>query len=386
MSILSGLRVLEFAEGWCGAAITGRLLAELGATVIKVELPEGDPLRRGQLGADGVSLAFDLLAAGKSSLALDYLGSPEAIATVREVAETCDVVIDGLEPGTLDTRGLGAASVRRVNPDAIWCDVSIFGRDAPLSRMRGGDLAAQAMSGFMATTGFADDVPTSAGLPLGEYAAAAFAITAVLASLFHRDRTGEAQDIDIAAVDCLAYFLSSFLPAVFVGGPLPTRQGFRHPLMAPWDVFAATDGKVVICSGNNAHWHAILRLVGCADLIASERYATPERRVVHVEEVNALIQNWIGTLRADDAIAQLHGIGIPAGPILDLEQVLAHPHFRARGMMRELDDGMRKSVTPGSVYRMSRTPGGVERPAPAVGADNATFAPGFHAHAPGHAA
>jgi CoA:oxalate CoA-transferase len=289
---------------------------------------------------------------------------------VREVVTSSDVVLDGLPPAALAAANLGADAIRSANPALIWCDVSTFGRDTPFADLPGCDIAAQAMSGFMATTGFADDPPTSAGFPLAEHAAGAFAVTAVLASLFHRSRTGRGQSADIAAVDCLAYFLSSFLPAVFTGGAVPTRQGFRHPLIAPWDAYDAKDGKVVICSGNNAHWHAILRLIGRADLVDDERFSTSERRVARVEDINALIQAWIGDLRAEDAIGQLHRIGIPAGPILDLEQVFAHPHFHARRMLVPMHDAGRDAYTLGSVYKMSRTPGGVSRVAPVLGSDN----------------
>jgi CoA:oxalate CoA-transferase len=373
VSILSGVRVVEFADGWTGAALAGRLLAELGAVVIKIEPLEGDSLRRRAPFINGESAAFNLVASGKRSVALDYMRSTEAARTLQDVISASDVVLDGLPTGTLAAIRLSGEASRQVTPGLIWCDVSSFGRRTPLDPVSASDLAAQAMSGFMATTGYAQDPPTRAGFPLSEHAAAAFAIATILAALFHRARTGDGQDIDIAAVDCLAYFLSSFLPPVFVCGEVPKRQGFRHPLIAPWDAYEAADGKVVICSGNNAHWHAILRLVGRSDLVDDGRYATSEGRVAHVEDVNAVIQSWIGHLSADRAIEQLHGIGIPAGPILGLQQVFAHPHFEARRMLVSVKEGERHAATLGSVFKMSVTPGAIDRLAPLLGADNAEY-------------
>lgn len=376
MGVLTGFRVLEFSEGWTGAALAGRLLGELGALVIKVEPLEGDPLRYSPPYHDGASMTFDLINAGKRSVALDYRRSREAVAQLRELVLTCDTVLDGLPSRTLDDLGLGEATIRALHPCVIWIDVSTFGRASALAAVPAVDISAQAMSGVMSTTGFAGQPPTPAGFPLAEHAAAAFACTATLAALFHRQRSGNGQAVDIAASDCLAYFLSSFLPPVFLGGVAPERQGFRHPLMAPWDVFDASDGKVVLCSGTDAHWVAILRLVGREDLVDDQRYATPERRVRAVEEVNAVIQAWIGSRSTESAIAELHRIGVPAGPILNLTQVFAHAHFHARQMLvRTVDD----RFTVGTMFKMTRTPGHVEAAAPALGADNATMVGGISA-------
>lgn len=228
----------------------------------------------------------------------------------------------------------------------------------------GGDLVAQAMSGFMTITGFADAPPTSAGIPLSEHAAGVFAVTGILAALLHRDATSEGQDVDIASVDCLTYFLSSFLPAVFLERSVPGRQGFRHPLMAPWDAYDADGGKVVICTGSESHWRAMLRMMGRDDLVECERYATAERRVAYVDEVNGIIEGWIARLAPAEAVAMLHSIGVPAGPILQLDQVFADPQFQARELALAVEGDGHRAVTPGSVYKMSATPGRVAHPAP----------------------
>ena len=367
MGVLNGFRVLEFSEGWTGAALAGRLLAELGALVIKVEPPDGDPLRRSAPLSNGGSIAFDLVNAGKRSVVLDFRGSSEGVKQLRDMAASCDVVVDGLPFRALDELCLGETAIRALNPRVIWADISVFGRASALAALPAADISAQAMSGIMATTGFPDEPPTPAGFPLAEHASAAFGCTAILAALFHRDQGGDGQAIDIAAVDCLAYFLSSFLPPVFLGKSAPQRQGFRHPLMAPWDVFEAIDGTVVLCSGTDAHWVAILRHIGRDDLIHEQRFASAERRVAAVEEVNAVIQTWVGSRSAHSAIAELHSIGVPAGPILNLAQVFGHAHFQARQMLTRTADAR---STLGSMFKMTRTPGRVEAAAPVLGADN----------------
>jgi CoA:oxalate CoA-transferase len=369
-TVLAGTRVLELAQGWSSPAIAGRLLCELGATVIKIEPPEGDSLRRQPPSVNGRGIAFDLLAAGKQSVMLDYESSASDAETAHDLATTVDVVLDGRDIGARGRAVLNEARVRSGNPRVVWCEASLLGRDSPLAHWAGCDIVAQALSGFMTTTGFAEDPPTAAGVPLAEHAGAAFSVTAVLAALFHRHRAGEGQSIDIAGVDCLAYFLSSFLPASLIGISVPTRQGFRHPLMAPWDVYDAIDGKVVICAGHDAHWNAILQMIGRPDLVDDERYNSLPRRVERVTEVNALIQAWIGTKTADAAIVDLHAIGVPAGPILNLRQVFSHPHFTARGISTAESLDMRDPVL-GSIYKMSRTPGRISRRAPGLDADRA---------------
>jgi crotonobetainyl-CoA:carnitine CoA-transferase CaiB-like acyl-CoA transferase len=363
---LSGINVLEFAAGWTGAALCGRMLAELGAEVIKVEPPGGDALRHRPPEKDSGGVAFSMLSAGKRSAALD-LTLPEDRTRARDMALRSDVVLDGLPFGALDECGLGSTQLRTDVPKLIYCAISTFGRTGPLRGWAGSDLLAQAMSGLMSTTGFADGPPTRAGVPLGEHAAGAMATSAILAALFHRLDSKTGQDIDISALDCLFMFQSSFVPSLFLGKEAALRQGFRHPLMAPWDVYRTQDSSVVICSGNDNHWRAMLNLFDRNDLLVVPHLATVQERVRHVEEVNDIVEVWTSQHATEDVIAAMHSIGVPAGPILDVERLFEHQQFRERELMLNIGQPDRRDKVIGSLFKMSRTAGRPAGPAPALG-------------------
>lgn len=358
--------MLEFAAGWTGAALCGRMLGELGAEVIKVEPPGGDALRHRPPANESGGVAFSLLSAGKRSVVLD-LTLPEDRQEARELALRSDVVLDGLPFGLLEGYGLGSAQLKADAPKLVFCAISTFGRTGPLRAWAGSDLLAQAMSGLMSTTGFAEGPPTRAGVPLGEHAAGAMATSAVLAALLHRFDSKTGQDIDISTLDCLFMFQSSFVPSLFLGKQVTPRQGFRHPLMAPWDVYRTRDSHVVICSGNDNHWRAMLNLVDRNDLLAIPHLATVQERVRHVEEVNGIVEAWTSQHATEDVIAAMHKIGVPAGPILDVERLLEHRQFRERELMLDIGQPDRRSKVAGSLFKMSRTAGRPAGPAPALG-------------------
>jgi crotonobetainyl-CoA:carnitine CoA-transferase CaiB-like acyl-CoA transferase len=367
---LDHVRVLEMADGWSGAALCGRLLGELGAEVIKVEGRAGDPLRRRPPLVGGTGGLFHMMAAGKASVRIDER-DPDGPATLRTLARTADVVLDGHPAGTLESRGLDVAELQRDRPQLIYCSVSTFGRTGPSASWAGADLLGQATSGLMASTGFEGDPPTAAGAPIADHVSGLMAATSVIAALVHRLTTRRGQSVDIAARDCLIPFHSSYLPRVFLEGEAPPRQGFRHPLIAPWDVFLARDGAVVVCAGTDRHWDAILRLVDREDLIGDPLYATAEQRVSRVAEVNGVVQGWISGRPMAEVIDTFESIGVPAGPILEISEVLEQPHFKARDLLVEVPDSSHGTVTTaGSILKMSRTPGTVSRGAPGLGMDN----------------
>jgi CoA:oxalate CoA-transferase len=368
---LSGITVLEFAAGWTGAALCGRMLAELGAEVIKVEPPGGDSLRHRAPAKDADGIAFSLLSAGKRSIVLD-LEAPEDWQRARDLALRADVVLDGLPFGVLHEYGLGGPALRAEAPALVYCAISTFGRTGPLREWAGSDLLAQAMSGLMSTTGFANGPPTRAGVPLGEHAAGAIATSAVLAALFYRLDSKTGQDIDIASLDCLFMFQSSFVPSLFLGKQAAPRQGFRHPLMAPWDVYRTQDSDVVICSGNDNHWRAMLNLFERNDLLVASHLATVQERVRHVEEVNGIVEAWTSQHPTQDVIAAMHSIGVPAGPILDVERLFEHAQFRERALMLDIGPPDREHKVTGSLFKMSETAGRLAAPAPSLGEYNAS--------------
>jgi crotonobetainyl-CoA:carnitine CoA-transferase CaiB-like acyl-CoA transferase len=368
--ILGGHRVVELADGWSGAALCSRLLAELGAEVIKVEPREGDSARREPFGSASAYSGFELIGAGKRSVVADPSSARDR-DLIERLCLSADVVVDGLQAAGLGAFGLQESDLRRGNPRLVYCAVSEFGASGPIADWARSDLLAQAMSGMMASTGFEGGPPTKAGVPLSEHVAALIATASIFAALRYREREGEGQAIDIAAQDCLVLLQSSFLPRLFVEGSASARQGYLHPLVAPWDRFEASDGDVLICVATDEQWAALLEIVGRAELAGDPRYATPPLRRQHVEEVTEIVAPWARRHSLEEIVQTLEQTGIPAGPIVPIEQLHQGEHFRARELLVDAPRPDGTSVkTMGSIFRMSRTPGVVRSAAQALGEDS----------------
>lgn len=366
--LLEGITVIELAEGWTGAAIGGRLLADLGAEVIKIEPSGGDPLRRRPPLVGGESLAFTFVAAGKRSVVIDPADASEKDRLTGLIAGA-DIVLDGYS-GSARPFEPDFDELQRRNPGLIYCLVSTFGRLGGLASWTGADLLAQATSGLMASTGLCDAPPTRVGAAVGDYAGAIAAVTAIGAALIHRRRSGHGQIIDIATRDCLFSFHSSYLPKVFLEGSAPSRMGFRHPMIAPWDAYRAKHGRVIVCTGTDAHWREILRVVGRPDLIGDPRYDTPAQRVRNADRIQEVIEAWTRRRTIGEIVATFEEIGVPSGPILDIPEMLDHPQLRARDMLTEVETGDGRTLpVSGSIFKFSATPGFPRGAAPPPGRD-----------------
>lgn len=367
---LDDLRVLEIAEGWAGP-LCGKLLAELGAEVLKIEPPRGDYLRRLGPFTNGYSYAFELANAGKRSIGLDLAqeGDRKRLATL--IAEA-DVVIQGRYPGpTLGDLGLGYESLRGSNTGLIWCSITPFGLTGPLAGWAGSELTVQAASGVMAATGYPGGPPLQVRLTVAEGTGALSAAIAILAALCYRDRTGIGQFIDMALYDTMTAFLGQF-GAVYLGQKrVPPRDGNRHPVSYPWNSYRAKDGYVIICTGASAtQWPTLLKIMGREDLLNDPRYDTIGKRRRRADEVDEIVEAWTGSLTVEEIVKIMESHRIPTGPIATLDQVLTNPHAAHRKLVMELGHPVLGKVkTSGPLCHMSETPGRILYPAPALGAD-----------------
>ncbi len=364
---LEGLRVLELAEGWSAAALAGRLLGELGALVVKVESPDGDPLRaESPRAADGQSLAFHLVAATKESVALDGRSDRRAMDTLSAWADV--LVADTAGLAALRAMGVDVAALPDASPHLVACAITPFGLRGPLAGFTAGELTVQAMSGVMACTGYPDRPPTRAGVPLGAHLAALLAAAATLAAVRVVEGGGRGQLVDMAIHDCLVSGLGTFLPGYFLTGRSPSRLGNRHPIVSPWNAYRCRDGWALICAANERQWASLLRVIGRPDLVGDVTYGTVEARVREVDAVDALITAWAATRTVAELVAMAEGADVPAGPIATMGGLLANAHFRARQMLVEVDAaGGARVPTVGPLFKMSLTPGRVERAAPVLG-------------------
>ena len=345
MRACEGLRVVEIAEGAGGAVLCGQIFAGLGARVVKLEAPGGDPLRGSTpTTASGTSLAFHLLNAAKQSCTV----TPSSEDRLRKLLRDADVVlIDGEHApdlGPLKDQP-SFASAR-----SVLCYISTFGQTGPRSSWRGTPLIAEAMGGLMACTGHPERAPVMSGVPYSDHVAAMFAFSAIMAALAERERSGIGQTIDIAAVDCLVALLGNFIPTYFLSKKAPKRIGNRHTIAAPWNLYPASDGQLVICTGTGgtSWWRIVCGVIGRPDLVNDERYNTETKRVQFVDEVDAAVSEWTRRHSMAEAVAKMTAEGIPASEIVSVEQLLSDPHYTSvRAMVKVADVDGERVLIPG---------------------------------------
>ena len=371
-SMLHGVRVLDFTQYLAGPTAT-RLMAELGAEVIKVEqAQEGDPARALPFLKDGRSVYFIQQNRGKKSFCVDFKKS-EGIELLRALIPKVDVVIENYGPGVMERRRLDYASLKQLNPSLIMCSVSAFGRKSPLSHLTGYDYIAQAFSGIMHMTGDPDGPPRFVGVAIADGIAGVNAFASLGYALFHRNRTGQGQHIDIAMVDAL-YHMQSVEVQMFAaskGAYKPMRFGIHHYMSCPQGVFKGPKGWIVILALNR-QWANVARAIGKPEWIDDPRFSSAGRRGKHKEELIAAIETWMQTFPDDDAVLKvLAEHRVPSGPVLSIEETITHPYFTARRMVRQVPDRVLGDVTiPGFPFKFSAFPDELPLEAPFLGEHN----------------
>ncbi len=357
--VLDGYKVLDFTQVLAGATCT-RLLAEMGAEVIKVELaPKGD-FSRG-LGAfrDGRSAYYIQQNRGKKSLCVDAK-KPAGLDILRALVPKVDVLVENFAPGAIGRMGLGWDEVRRLNPKIVMCSISAFGQTGPLSALPGFDYIAQAYAGVTHMIGDPDGGPVIPMLGLGDVMTGTHGMGAVVAALLHRERCGEGQFLDISILD--SYFhcheMNVQMYSATKGAVDPKRSGTQHPQICPAGVFRGKQGYLVIIAFLDHHWLELCRLMGKPELAADSRYATNAPRLERVSEVVELIEGWLATTESDEAATEaLQKRRIPVAPVLSIGQAVAHPHLRERGTVRTIEDRIfGEFEVPGFPLRFSAFP------------------------------
>ena len=377
---LEGLRVLDLSRILAGPTST-QLLADLGAEVIKVEKPGvgddtrswGPPFVKDAAGVDSDLSAYFLSAnRNKRSIAID-LASEEGAALVRRLAAVSDVVVENYKPGDLARRGLAYEDIREVKPDIVWCSISGFGQTGPYSDRTGYDFLIQAMGGIMSITGESDahgGRPVKVGLGIADVMCGMYATVGILAALRHRDMTGEGQFIDLALYDSQVAWLINAATNHLVSGKVPGRIGNRHPNIAPYQTFETAEGALAVAVGNDQQFERFCRELDVAHLIEDERFGRNRDRVVNVDALDTFVT---AALRADSAAnweRRLVAVGVPAGLVATMDQVMTNPHTLAREMVVPMrtDDGQELKVL-GNPLKMSATPVRFDRAPPHVDQD-----------------
>ena len=370
LTILDLSRVL--AGPWCT-----QLLADMGATVIKVERPGtgddtrawGPPFLKDAGGRDTSEAAYYLACnRGKLSVAVDFT-QPEGQRIVRDLALQSDVLVENFKVGGLAKYGLDYASIAAVNARLVYASITGFGQDGPYADRAGYDFIIQGMSGFMSVTGERDDLPgggpQKAGVAITDLMTGMYAAVAILAALAHRDRTGEGQWLDLALFDSAVAMMAVMGMNHLVAGTPPGRAGNAHQNIVPYQVFACADGHLILAVGNDGQFAKFCEVAGHAEWARDERYARNENRVRHRATLVPLVAEAIVQRTQRDWLAALEGVGVPCGPINKLDQVFEDPQLRSRGMKFDMPHPLADAVPQvNSPVKMSGTPLVPDRPPP----------------------
>ena len=342
---LSHLRVLDLSR-ILAAPWAGQILADLGATVTKVERPGagddtrswGPPFLKDAEGSDTKEAGYYLAVnRGKRSITVS-LDTPEGQQIVRDLALQSDIVLENYKAGTLARYGLDEASLRKINPRLIYCSVTGFGQTGPRRDQPAYDFLIQAMGGLMSVTGERDSLPgggpQKVGVPIVDLMTGMYTAVAVLAAVVRRDQTGEGDSIDIAMLDVQVSTLANQAMNCLVSGKVPQRNGNAHPNIQPQDVYGCADGDAILVVGNDGQFAKLCGVLGHAEWATDERFATNAQRVRNIAVLSTLLRAEFGQRTRSDLISALDAVGVPCGAINTVPEVFEDPQVKARGMLQ----------------------------------------------------
>ncbi|MBW2714916.1 MAG: CoA transferase [Deltaproteobacteria bacterium] len=385
---LGEIRVLELSRILAGPW-AGQTLADLGASVIKVERPgTGDDTRswgppfakRSGDDADestGDAAYFLCANRGKRSVAIDFT-QREGQEIVRALARQSDVVIENFKVGGLLKYGLDYETLRADNPGLVYCSITGFGQTGPYRERPGYDFLIQGMSGLMSITGEPDSAPggkpVKVGVAVTDVLTGLYAVIAIQGALAHRASTGDGQHIDISLLDVQAAALANQALNYLVSGHVPGRLGNAHPNIVPYEAFQTSDGHIILAVGNDGQFARFCEVAGQRELADDARFASNPSRVENRDVLIPLLGDLLKTRSSSDWLAALELAGVPCGPINDIEQLFADPQVKARGLQIAIPDPDRAAEDEGSFQpgvaspiRFSKTPVRYELPPPRLG-------------------
>lgn len=365
---LEQLTVLDLTRVLAGPYCS-MMLADMGADVIKIELPgRGDDSRGHYPQKNGESYYFMNLNRNKRGMTLN-LKSPEGKQIFLRLVEKADIVIENFRPGVMDRLGLGYEELKKANPAIIYGCVSGFGHTGPYSNRPGYDIIGQAMSGLMSTTGWEETGPTRCGTAISDVMGGISLCTGILAAYISRLHTGKGQKVDVALVDSMVSSLEIINQIYLATGRIPQPIGNRYEAAYPYDSFTAKDGQLVIGAGNDKLYRILCNWMGRPELGEDPRFARNVDRVAAWKELKAIITDELKDLTVKEVVDGLLEAGCPAAPIYNIQQVTEDPHIAgAREMFVEMEHPAvgRMKIT-GNQVKLSDTPVSYDRPAPMLG-------------------
>ncbi|MBM7608415.1 formyl-CoA transferase [Lysinibacillus composti] len=366
---LEGVKVLELGSLIAGP-FAGRLFADFGAEVLKVEPPKkGDPIRKWRLLHNDNSLWWYVQSRNKKSITLD-LKNEDAQEVIKELVKEVDIVIENFRPGMLEKWGLGYEELKQINPKIIMVRVSGYGQDGPYKDRPGFGSIGEAMGGIRYLTGYPDLPPTRVGISLGDSVTALYAVIGALMALRHRDQvSGEGQVVDVALYEAIYSLMESTVPEYDKFGAIRERTGSTLPGIAPSNIYLCKDGKYVVIGANgDGIFKRLMVAINRQDVLENPLYETNDGRSQDAEYLDSVIGEWTKSLDIESALNILEENGIPAGSIFSVEDMFKDPHYQAREMIVDLDvEDLGKLKVPGIIPKLSKTPGQIRWAGPKLG-------------------
>jgi len=348
----------------------GCVLGYFGAEVIKIEPPGGDPIRGWRVVRDGTSLWWASLARNKKSVTLD-LGTPRGREIAKRLAAKSDVLIENFRPGTLEKWGMGPDELKKVNPELIVARVSGYGQTGPYASQPGFASVCEGFAGFRHVNGFPDRPPVRPNLSMGDTLAGLHAVLGILLALTAklRAKAPAGQVVDVAIYESVFNLMESVVPEYDGAGVIREPSGSTLTGIVPTNTYLCADGKYVIIGGNgDSIYQRLMRAIGRPEMAEDPRFATNAKRVENEKEIDEAILAWTRARGSADALAALREAGVPNGPIYSVADMMADPHFNARGMFEQVEVAGKPLKIPAIPPLLGETPGRTDAPGPALGA------------------
>lgn len=355
---LKGVTVIDLGQVYQGP-YAGFLLAQAGADVIKVEPPDGEPLRVREKISGVTLLPMAMLNQHKRDITIN-LKHEKGRLLLKDLVKHADVLLENYAPGVLDKLGVGADVLMKANPRLIYASGTGYGLSGPDRESLAMDITVQAASGVMSITGFPDGPPVKAGPAIVDFTSGAHLYAAIVTALFERERTGKGRLVEVAMVETMYPTLASYLGAnSTTESGVPTRTGNHHGGLAlsPYNVYEAKDGFIAVICISEKHWRNLLSAMEREDLAEDDRFRSNGRRVRNIEETDALISDWAKTKTREEIFEMTKTHKVPSAPVRDLAEVTANEHMHQRGMLHHLHHySLGDIVVPGSPLRFHGTP------------------------------
>lgn len=366
---LTGLKVLDLTHAYNGPFCT-TLLADNGADVIKIEPPKGDQCRTwGPIDEkSGESGFFAFLNRNKKGITLN-LKDDRARQIFYDMVKEADVVVENFRVGVSKKLKVDYETLKAINPKIIYASGSGFGQYGPLSDRPCYDIVAQSIGGMVNLTGFEDTPPVKVGPSVADNVTGIYLCVGTMMALYHREKTGEGQQVDVAMADTIFSLLENAIVKTTMAGYIPQREGNIDPSIAPFDIYEAQDGYIAIGVGNDKLFGIFCEVIGKPYLLDNPMYTTNDLRCQNYRNgLQSLIADWVRDKKKGDLEALFADAGIPCGPVLDMQEAIHHPQFQAREMMvHNTHPTIGDMYFQGCPIKLTATPGSVETPAPLLG-------------------